>query len=299
MLNFILIFICLASGYMIRRSGLIPGGGHKGLNLWILYMALPACFLRYLPSVQWSKEVLLPCLAPVLVWVGAWMLVTFYSYKRNLSKKSRGALKLTAGLSNTAFLGFIAVYYSEKEIEIAVLYDQSSFILMSTFGLVTAIREAGCKKPGFPEVARKLFSFPPFIACLLALVLPVFVNISYLNPLFDKVVATLGPVALFCIGLQLEFSLLKKERKSLAIGLVYKLLIAPLLILILMLAIGQKGSVAQISIFEAGMPTLAMASVLADEYDLNPPLANLIVGISMILSLVTMGFWWWILEHIR
>ena len=42
---------------------------------------------------------------------------------------------------------------------------------------------------------------------------------------------------------------------------------------------------------------LATAGVLADEYRLNPPLANLMVGISILLSFCTMGIWWLVLEH--
>jgi len=59
---------------------------------------------------------------------------------------------------------------------------------------------------------------------------------------------------------------------------------------------GQRGISARISVFEAAMPVLATAGVLADEYGLNPPLANLMVGISILFSFVTMAAWWWILR---
>ena len=150
MINFLFIVFCVAAGYMIRRSGLTQQGAYKGVNAWILYIALPACFLRYIPEVHWIKETLLPCLAPVLAWIGAWAFVMLYSSKYAMSRQTRGAMKLTAGLSNTAFLGFITVFYSEADIKIAVLFDQSSFILLSSIGLITAIRESGKERPGIP-----------------------------------------------------------------------------------------------------------------------------------------------------
>jgi hypothetical protein len=252
---------------------------------------------------------LLPSLSPLLVWAGSWAFISWYGARQKISRGARGALKLTSGLSNTAFLGFIAVYYSEKEIGIAILYDQVSFIILSTAGVITAIREAGDagiedrairRRTRFPALPlKKLFRFPPFIACIAALCLPGSVDISVINPILDKIAATIGPMALFSIGLQLEFSFRRSGWRPLAAGLLYKLFLAPLLVLAIVLLTGQRGTVAQISIFEAAMPTLATAGVLADEYDLTPPLASLMVGASILLSLLTMGCWWYALQFIR
>ena len=295
MINFIFIAVCMTAGYVIRHSGLTTTGAHKGVNAWILYIALPACFLRYIPHVHWVKETMLPCLAPVLVWIGSWLFVSWYCHKRNVSRQTRGAMKLTAGLSNTAFLGFIAVFYSESEIKIAILFDQTSFILLSSIGVVTAIRESGKQSPGLPVVIKRLIRFPPLLACLLAILLTIWcIDLSALNPLLDKITATVGPMALFSIGLQLEFAAIPKQWKHLVAALTYKLMIAPLLVLIVVIITGLKGPIAQISVFEAAMPTLATASVLADEYGLDAELASLVVSMSMVVSFMTMGFWWWI-----
>ncbi len=296
MISFIFIIFCVAAGFAIRTAGFLPGDAYKSVNAWILYIAMPACFLRYIPYIDWRREVIFPSLSPVFVWIGAWIFMSLYGYFSRNDRATTGALTLTSGLSNTAFLGFIAVFYSEKEIPIAVLYDQMSFILLSTVGIVTAIRGSASKKTDLKLLLRKLFKFPPFVVCMIALALPASIDISAINPLLDKIASTIGAMALFSIGLQLDFTKGRPERSNLAAGLLYKLFIAPSIVLLIAWSMGQRGISARISVFEAAMPVLATAGVLADEYGLNPPLANLMVGISILCSFITMAAWWWVLR---
>lgn len=300
MINFIFIIFCVSIGYVIRRTGLIQNGAHKGINAWILYIALPACFLRYIPEVSWTKATLLPCLSPLIVWAGAWVTCMLYCKKYNVDQKSRAAMKLTAGLSNTAFLGFISVFYSDADIPIAVLFDQSSFILLSSVGLLTAVRESGTSGTSPISLIKQLGKFPPLWACLLALLLSgLSFDYSFIFPFLNKMTVTIGPLALFSVGIQLDFKTNIKQVKKAAVAISYKLLLAPLLVLLFAILIDMKGHIAQISVFEASMPTLATAVVLADEYDLNPPLASLITGLSVIVSFFTTGLWWWVLEQLH
>ncbi len=115
--------------------------------------------------------------------------------------------------------------------------------------------------------------------------------------MLNKIAATVGPMALFSIGLQLDFTCLRQRRQHLCAGLSYKLFIAPLLILLVVHFTGQQGDIARISVFQAAMPTLATAAVLADEYDLDPPLASGMTGLSILLSLVTLAGWWLLLRY--
>ncbi|HNE83258.1 MAG TPA: AEC family transporter, partial [bacterium] len=45
-------------------------------------------------------------------------------------------------------------------------------------------------------------------------------------------------------------------------------------------------------IFEAAMPPMITAAILATEHDLRPELASLMVGIGIIVSMFTLPFWW-------
>ncbi|WP_293784960.1 AEC family transporter [uncultured Pedobacter sp.] len=299
MANFILIGLCILVGILFRKSKSLPKDAHKGINAWIIYIALPAVSFKYLPHITWTKELLFPALAPVCIWLFGWLFITVYSRIRNISKASSGGLKLTSSLSNTSFVGFplILAYFSEKELAIAIICDQVTFTLLSTIGVIVAIRSSQHQKLSAKLVFKKVLTFPPLIGCVLALTLPSFVNLVPLDPLFEKLAATVGPLALFSIGLQLKFGGWFGELKHISFALLYKLILAPLVVLLFAIVLGMSGTITKITIFEMAMPTLLTAGVVADQYNLNPKLSNLIVGIGILLSFVTTGFWWLVLTY--
>lgn len=297
MANFILIGLCILAGILFRKSKSLPKDAHKGINAWIIYIALPAVSFKYLPHITWTKDLLFPALAPVCIWLAGWIFITMYSRLRNLSKATSGGLKLTSSLSNTSFVGFplIVAYFSEKELGIAIICDQVTFTLLSTVGVIVAIRSSQNQKLSAKLVLKKVLTFPPLIGCVLALTIPRFINVSVLDPLFDKLAGTVGPLALFSIGLQLKFGGWFSELRHISTALLYKLILAPLVVMLIAIVLGMSGTITKITIFEMAMPTLLTAGVVADQYNLNPKLSNLVVGIGILLSFITTGLWWLVL----
>ncbi|PSK92060.1 AEC family transporter [Taibaiella chishuiensis] len=301
MSNFILIALCIAAGIFFRRSGSLPKDAHKGINAWIINIALPAVSFKYLPYIEWNRELLLPALAPVLVWLCAWLYITLYTRLRpGISKATQGGLKLVTGLSNTSFVGFplITAYFGEQQLGIAIISDQVTFMLLSTIGIVVAIRSSQKEQLNLRNVARKLFRFPPLICCVLALVLPRYVDLQPLQPLFEKLAATVGPLALFSIGLQLKFAGWQSEIRHIRVALLYKLILAPALVLGLISLFRVTGIIGQISVFEMAMPTLLTSGIIADQYNLNPKLSNLVIGIGIVCSFISTGLWWLLLHYL-
>ena len=298
MSNFILILLCILAGIAIKRSGLLPENSHKSLNIFIIYLALPAVCFKYLPYIKWEPKLLLPAAAPIIVWLGSWLLVTLYAQINHLDKETKGALQLVTGLCNTSFVGFplIMAYFGEQALSIAIICDQVTFLLFSTLGLIAAVRASGNRHISFRSIAIKLLRFPPFIACAAALTVPHFIDLSPINSLFDKLAGTVAPLALFSIGLQLNFEGWRQEIKPMIFALSYILFIAPLLVFLMAFVMQIKGPVAQISVFEMAMPTLLSSSLLAEEYNVKPGLVNLIIGVGIILSLITTGCWFLIVR---
>ncbi|MCZ4243084.1 AEC family transporter [Pedobacter punctiformis] len=300
MANFFLIGLCILAGILFRKSKTLPKDAHKGINAWIIYIALPAVSFKYLPHIQWSKDLLFPALAPIGVWMLGWLFITVYKkFNSGMSKATAGGLKLTSALSNTSFVGFplIVAYFSEKELAIAIICDQITFTLLSTIGIIVAIRSSQSQKLSAKLVLKKVLTFPPLIGCVLALILPKYVNLSAFDPMFDKLAGTVGPLALFSIGLQLKFGGWYGEIKHISTALLYKLILAPAAILLIAIMLGTHGTITKITIFEMAMPTLLTAGVVADQYSLNPKLSNLVVGIGILLSFITTGLWWLVLHY--
>ena len=301
MINFVLIAVCIIAGMIFKSTKTIHPDAHKGINTWVLYLALPAVSFKYLPKVQWSLEMLFPILSTVLIAVGSWILVLFYSRIKNYSRRSRSTMELASGYSNTSFIGFplIAAFYGEQYLSIAIICDQTMFLMLSTMGIITALK-GGSKSGKISSIfiLKRLFTFPPFLGCISALILSQFFNLDFAEPLFDKLAATVAPLALFSVGLQLKFNGWRKLMPQISTSMLYKLILAPLCVLLLALVFDIKEDIAKISIFEAAMPTVITSSIIAEQFRLNTKLINLIIGISILVGFVTTGIWFEIIEFL-
>ncbi|MCA4781209.1 AEC family transporter [Empedobacter stercoris] len=300
MTNFILIAVCIIAGMVFKATKSIHPDAHKGINTWILYLALPAVSFKYLPKVEWSQEMLFPILSTVVIAVGSLFYMKFYSKAKGYSERSQRSLELASGYSNTSFIGFplISAFYGEQYLSIAIICDQTMFLCLSTIGIVSALKGGsnGSGTISSSFILKRLFTFPPFLGCISALILSQFVDLSPTEPFFDKLAATVGPLALFSVGLQLKFNGWRKLWSQISMSMVYKLMIAPAVVMLLALVIGIKGDVAKISIFEAAMPTLVTSSIIAEQFKLNTKLTNLIIGISIIVGFFTAAFWYEMIE---
>lgn len=299
MVNFVLIAVCIIVGMIFKATKSIHPDAHKGINTWILYLALPAVSFKYLPKVQWSSTMLFPILATVLIAVGSQIFMAQYCRYKNYSRRSQSTLDLASGYSNTSFIGFplIAAFYGENLLSIAIICDQTMFLSLSTLGIISALK-GGSKSSIISTkfILKRLFTFPPFLGCISALLLSQLLDLSFAEGFFDKLAATVGPLALFSVGLQLKFNGWRKLLPQISMSIFYKLLLAPAVVLVLALLFGIRGDVAKITIFEAAMPTLITSSIIAEQFKLNTKLTNLIIGISIIIGFLTTAVWYQIIE---
>lgn len=304
-MNFLLILLCLLAGLLLRRFGSLPASAHLGLNAWLIWVAIPAAALLYVPQISWRVEMLWPFLMPVIVWSGSWVLLGKIA-SRGYDQSTRGALLLSGGLGNTSFVGFplTLAYFGEAGLETAVICDQITFLLLATLGVLTGLRH-GANTKASPPLWLGLLRFPPFLAFLLALAWPGGVSYDSLPLLWKSLAVTIAPIALFSIGLQLKIPSLGGTEPTgqispptgLLPGLLYKLCLAPGLVFGLLFVCGAHGLVAKVTVFEAAMAGMATSSVLAVEYRLNAGLSNWLIGLGVPLSLLTTYLWWLLLER--
>ena len=105
MSNFLLIFLCLGAGMILQRRRDIPSSAALALNLYVIYMALPALVLAQMPKLTFSFDLLVPIVMPwLLLAVGA-MLVLTGQRLLGWSREVTGCLLLCVPLGNTSFLG--------------------------------------------------------------------------------------------------------------------------------------------------------------------------------------------------
>ena len=299
--NLILLILCFVAGMLLRRSGRMPEQAPATLNSFIIHVSVPALALLYLHDLKFSSDI---ALVVAMAWLQFGLAAGFFwlvGRKLALSRATTGALMLTGGMGNTSFFGLpmIEAYYGQQGIATGILVDQAgSFLVLSTLGIfVAGLYSSG--RPTKNEIVRRIVQFPPFIALIVALLL---IPVDY--PLWFSVVLkrlgdTLAPLALLSVGFQLRFGHLSGNGRNLALGLTFKLLLAPLAIFLLYVPLlGAHGTAIQVTLFEAAMPPMITAAIVAGEHDLDPDLCNLMVAVGIPVSFFTLSAWWWVMQGV-
>ena len=158
MSNFILIFLCLAAGMILQRRRDIPSTAAQALNIYVIYVALPALVLAQIPKLRFSAELLVPIAMPWLLLACGAGLVLLGQRLFAWSREVTGCLLLCVPLGNTSFLGIpmVTAFFGSELVPYAVIYDQlGSFIALSTYGtLVLASYEEG-SAPQLSKIVTK------------------------------------------------------------------------------------------------------------------------------------------------
>lgn len=303
--NFILIIVCLIVGNLLRLSGKFPKTAPQAFNGFVIWVSLPALILIQIPKLfsqtQLNTEILIPISMPWILFVLSLFLFSFLGNKLKWGRAETGALILTAGLGNTSFVGFpmLESFFGAEGVQIGVLVDQpGTFLVLSTLGLITASAYSPSvgRSVTLNAILKKIFTFPPFITLIIAIVwyfcgMP---GMKTWSPVFERLSSTLVPLALIAVGFQLNFSkdVLKRQWKPLTLGLSFKLFLAPLFFIVLYFYIlGLRGLSSQASVIEAAMAPMITAAVVAEEFELNSEISNLMVGVGIPLSIATVYLW--------
>lgn len=298
MSNFLMLVICLAAGIVLRRAGRVGDNAHQALNAVIVHLALPAVTLRTLHGFEFDREHLMPVLMPWLLFaVGAGL---FWALGRvlGLSRAQVGALTLVGGFGNTSFVGLpmIETLHGRDGLGLGLLIDQlGSYLALSTLGVVAAAWYAAGPRVGGREMLRRIVTFPPVIALALALLLRPLPFPQPLEMALARIGDTLVPLALLSVGMQLRLDAIREHARALALGVGYKLVLAPALVVgVLWLFGAEPDMTSRVSVIEAAMPPMIGAGIVAAQANLAPRLVSMMIGLGIPLGLVTATGWHWL-----
>jgi predicted permease len=301
--NFIIIFFFLFLGLLLQKVKGFPTDFYKILNKIVVYVCLPAITLYHIPKIKWSNELLFPIGSGWITFILAVVFFHFLGKRLGWSNKLIGCLILTAGLSNSSFLGYpiIEALFGKKGLETAILVDQpGTFVVVSTLGIfVAAFYSKG--SPNAFSIIKKIILFPPFIIFVLACLLNIYnyeldSNIEFI---LLKTGSLVTPLALLSVGLQLSFDRKSRHWKFLRLGLFFKLILVPFVILVLYVFIfKQHSEQIKITIMETAMAPMITGAILASTYGLKPKLSSMMVGFGIPISFLTLAIWYFIVTFV-
>jgi malate permease and related proteins len=285
-----LFFTCLALGVLVARAFAPPAGLAQSLNWWVINVALPALVLAIVPSLPLSIDLWFPVAAMWFVFLGGWALFAAVGRWACWSRARVGALTLTCGLGNSAFIGLplIEALRGREALQVAAVADQGGVFLALAIGgsLVAALYSGDATSTR--AVVRKVLLFPPFLALLAALLAGA---AGGWPPGFAAILArlcdTLVPLALFSVGLQLRLGVATGQLGAIGLGLGWKLALAPLCVYAFGRAAGLGGDTLEVSVLQAAMAPMISGAILAEQHRLEPALANKLLGAGILLSFLS------------
>lgn len=301
MQEILLILISLMVGVLLRLSGRLPDSAHKAFGGWVINVALPAAALHSVHGIEFHPDWWLAAATP---WIGVGVAVlVLVPLCRSLgwTRQRAGALLLVAGWGNTSFVGLpmIVAFAGQQWLGLGIVIDLfGSYLALSILGIAIAtVASSGHFQ--WRAIVRRIATFPPFVAILLALATNHLSRPEWLSELFETMAQTLTPIALAAVGYALRLDRLAGRVAAVGVGLGFRLFVAPLAIMAMYLVIGAAADpVAKVAMLEMAMPPMLGASVIALDNDLEPDLVALVIGIGVPLSLLTSWGWWSLIERL-
>lgn len=286
----LLLLICLVLGWLVARLGNPPPALAQSLNWWVINIAFSALVLTLIPKLAFDWHLWFLPVAMWFVFLGAWGFFTLLGRAFHWTRERVGALTLVCGLGNTSFIGFplVEALRGEEGLKLALFADQVGvFLALSVGGTIVSALYSG-KSVAPSAIVRRVVSFPPFACLLIGIIVG---QLGGWPPALDSILARLGatlvPVALFSVGLQFQLHVGPGQLAAIGWGLSWKLLLAPGCVWLFGWLLGTDHMILTIAVLEAAMAPMISAAILASQNDLEPKLANTVLGVGILLAFVT------------
>ncbi|MET0986146.1 MAG: AEC family transporter [Steroidobacteraceae bacterium] len=287
----LLLFICLGLGVFVGRYGKAPAGLAPALNWWVLNIAITALLLHLIPGLEFSWSLWFLCFSMWLVFGVSWVFFAVLGRLAGWSRGQTGALTLMSTLGNTAFVGFpvVEALHGHAGLQFAVVTDQTgSFTVFAIGGSVFASIHTG-RSVSVAGVFKRIVSFPPFVAFWCGVVVGALGGWpELLDTTLQRLGSSLTPIALFAIGLQLRLLPQRRQAVPVAVALGWKLLVAPAVVFAASAIAGVHGLERSVAVLEAAMPPAVGAVLLCQQHELEPQLANTILGLGLLIAPATL-----------
>lgn len=267
----------------------------------IINVTIPAMIFYALSQQQFEAEKLMLALVMITSQVACALIAWAISSFLNLSRPRRGALILGATFTSSAFLGYAVVKEifkdsSEALADAAVVSELGVATILFTMGIFIAMH-FGSHTSNKKEKYREMFKFfysPIFISLVLGILVS-FIELPHNNVFVGGIYKALNLISgantflvALLIGVMLHFKDLRKVWWVVALVIVIKLIIQPVLSYSQSIYFDFPDLWHQIVVLEAAMPTAAMTAVFAKRYGCDAELTSILIFATFISSCITM-----------
>ncbi|MDI9347448.1 MAG: AEC family transporter [Methylacidiphilales bacterium] len=289
---FLEIIIALSCGIVLRNY--ISNSDNMGMFLsrGIINIGFPCIILLMPPIHDLTYQIFLFILVPWL-----WIFITFQCLKK-LGKYFQWqyevvfVITVLCSTGNTGYFGLpLTKQFFPVEFQFyAVLYDQLvTFFFVS---LIIPLQIMFFKQTNINQsrvrFILKIFLFPPFIAFIYSVFISKYAPIpSILTPAISFIAASIIPIGMFGIGLQLNLKFDKTHVAPLLVGVGWKMVIMPISIFIMYSFFQIPTNQRDIGVFQALMPPSISGYFFIYSAGIAPKFATSLVIICIFVMMIS------------
>jgi predicted permease len=284
--NLLPIFLVSGSGFLLGKFLTVDS---RSLGRVVFYVFSPLLVFDLMVKSKLNLQEAFTTVAFTASIIMVMGLIAFFLGKIfQLERPYLLAVILTVAFGNTGNYGLPLVKFAfgDDALAVASLFYVTTTILFNTVGVVIA----SLGHMDLKSALSGLFKLPIIYGVTLALLIK-FAGIQLPLPVSRTIeIAANGaiPVMLILLGLELTRIQWTHSFRALGLGVLTKLLLAPLVGLLLASLFGLEHTAQQGSVLEASMPAAVATTVVATEYKLEPSLVTAIVFLGTVLSPLTL-----------
>lgn len=282
------LFLIMVIGFLARKKDIISGDMTKKLSELILMITQPLLIIASF-NLELSKEMLGNMALVFILSVGIHAFsmaagqILYFRYPRDI----KSVLKFATVFSNCAFMGFpmlegilgsVGIFYGS-------IYIIPFYILALSYGVMVFTGKND------RDTLKKILFHPIVISVIVGMVL-FLLQIKLPAPLYkaaSMVGSMTSPLSMLIVGALLANMPIKKMLldPSLYYGSFVRLILLPVLVMLALRPFALPADILRTCITLVAMPAGVNTVIFAEKYDGNAELASSLVGISTILSIIT------------
>ena len=293
-------FGVIALGFVFARIAKVPEAGLAWMQLFLIYLALPCLFFRLISDKPISELANWPFIAGTTLATALAFSLSFVTGRLGGLRPPETVLGAVAGsYSNIGYMGppmILGLLGPAASAPVALIFVFDTIFLFSATPALMAL--AGVERRSAlataADVGRKVFTHPFVLATIVA----IGTSLCEVRPpaAIDTVIGWLSgasaPCALFLLGVTVAMRPVGRLPREVGWLVAIKLLAHPLIVWLLLSAIGGFSAVwVEAAIVMAALPPALNIFVLARQYDTGIERASACVLVGTVVSIATLtGF---------
>jgi hypothetical protein len=297
-------FALVGLGILTARIGRWPETAFVGMQVFLIYLALPCLFFRLIAEkpigelANW-RFIGLTTLATIMAFG-----LSFLLSLRSLSPPERVMAAVSGSYSNIGYMGpplIASLLGVAGSAPVALIFVFDTIFLFSAVPLLMGAAGAGTTSFAATtvEVARRVLTHPFVLATMVGLSASV---LQWRPPAaVDTMVGWLSgasaPVALFLLGVTVAMRPVARVPREVWALVAIKLVLHPMIVWSLLMLVGGIEPVwIKTAVVMAALPPALNIFVLARQYDVGIERASACVLVGTLVSMATLTAFIWLLE---